>query len=126
MSAPKYLEQEEERARASMVRKISNYEALLQKLKDELKKADKALNICATLEVVIRTRTLVEDNDVLKAMKDEILGRTERLALVKQNHEALAATQDPHKERLDEIRNLIAQKMDLLEEVMTVRANVVQ
>ncbi|KAH9305660.1 hypothetical protein KI387_010064, partial [Taxus chinensis] len=50
---------------------------------------------------------------------DEILGHGERLALVKQNHEALAAVQDPHKERIDEIGKLIAQRMDSLEGMLS-------
>ncbi|KAH9301045.1 hypothetical protein KI387_012628, partial [Taxus chinensis] len=55
--------------------------ALLQTLKDELKKSDQALNLCAAPEVIIRIRTLVEDNEVLAVMKDETLGCAERLAL---------------------------------------------
>ena len=90
-----------------MVRKISSYEALCQTLKDELKKADQALNIYAALEAMIRIRTLVEDNDILTAMNDETLGCAEILALVKQNCEALAEAQDMHKERIDEIGKLI-------------------
>ena len=45
---------------------------------------------------------------------------------MKQKHEALTTAQDPHKERIDEIGKLIAQKMDLLEGMMFVMANVVQ
>ncbi|KAH9313800.1 hypothetical protein KI387_022427, partial [Taxus chinensis] len=108
MPAPKDPEQEVERARASVVRKISSYEALHKTLQDELKKVDQALNICATPEVVIRIRTIIEDNEVLKVMKDETLGHAEILALVKKKCEALAATHNPHKERLDEIGKLIA------------------
>ncbi|KAH9321303.1 hypothetical protein KI387_015942, partial [Taxus chinensis] len=40
----------------------------------------------------------VEDNEFLKEMKDDTLGHVERLALVKKKHEALAATQNLHKE----------------------------
>ncbi|KAH9293497.1 hypothetical protein KI387_041299, partial [Taxus chinensis] len=81
MPAPKDDEQEVKRAQASMIRKISTYEAFLQNLKDELKKADQYLNLCAAPDVVIRTKTLVEDNEVLAAMKDETLGHIEILAL---------------------------------------------
>ncbi|KAH9296914.1 hypothetical protein KI387_028596, partial [Taxus chinensis] len=59
------------------------------------------------------------------AMKDETLGRIEWLALVKKKREALTATQEPHRERLDELGKLIAQKMDLLEGRMTGMSSIV-
>ncbi|KAH9293873.1 hypothetical protein KI387_040921 [Taxus chinensis] len=127
MHLPKKKDAGEEatRARATIDRKVSIYEVLLQTLKDELKRADQALNLCAVPDAIIRTRTLVEDNEVLKVMKDETLGCTERLALVKQKCEALAAAQDPHKERINEIGKLIVQKMDLMEGMLSGMANVV-
>ncbi|KAH9290899.1 hypothetical protein KI387_035016, partial [Taxus chinensis] len=64
------------------------------------------------------------DNEVLKDMKDETLGCVERLAVVKQKCEALAVAQEPHKNRLDELGKLIAQKMDLLEGIMSAMANI--
>ncbi|KAH9311446.1 hypothetical protein KI387_026481, partial [Taxus chinensis] len=76
---------------------------LPQTLQEELKKANQELNIRAAPEAVIRIMTMVEDNEFLKAMKDEILRYAERLALVKQKCEALAVAQEPHKDRQDEI-----------------------
>lgn len=84
MLAPKYLVEEATRAKATISVKISSYESLLQALKDELKKGNQALNMCTALDVIIRIRTLGEDNEVLKAMKDETLGHADRLALVKE------------------------------------------
>ncbi|KAH9313361.1 hypothetical protein KI387_028396, partial [Taxus chinensis] len=75
---------------------------------EELKKADQALNIYTSPEAIIRIRTMVEDNEVLKAKKDETLGHTERLAMVKQKREALVAVEEPHKNKLDELGKLIA------------------
>ncbi|KAH9297020.1 hypothetical protein KI387_028702, partial [Taxus chinensis] len=48
-----------------------------------------------------------------------------RSALVKKKREALAVEKHPHKERLDELGNLIAQKMDLIERRMFGMANIV-
>ncbi|KAH9314986.1 hypothetical protein KI387_023613, partial [Taxus chinensis] len=79
MLTPKDTEQEVERERPSMVRKISSYEALLQNLQDELKQEDQALDICATPEAVIKIRTIIEDNEFMKEMKDETLGCAEIL-----------------------------------------------
>ncbi|KAH9312162.1 hypothetical protein KI387_027197 [Taxus chinensis] len=115
MPKPKNPEEEAERAKAVVVRKIASYEGLLQALQEELKKVDHALNICTTPEALIKVKTLEEDNAVQKAMKDDTLGHAERLTLVKQKHEALAAAQEPHKERLDELGKLITQNMDALE-----------
>ncbi|KAH9327393.1 hypothetical protein KI387_007571, partial [Taxus chinensis] len=53
---------------------------------EEMKKLDQALITCAALEAIIRIMTMVEDKEVLKAMKDETLGCAERLALAKQKH----------------------------------------
>ncbi|KAH9313085.1 hypothetical protein KI387_028120, partial [Taxus chinensis] len=72
----------------------------------------------------IRIRTMVEDNEVLKEIKDETLGCVEILELVKKKCEALAAAQEPHKNRLDELGKLIAQKIDLLEGIMTTMSNI--
>ncbi|KAH9326777.1 hypothetical protein KI387_006955, partial [Taxus chinensis] len=49
----------------------------------------------------------------------------ERLKLVKIKREALAAAHDPHKERIDEVGNIIVEKMDILVGMMSVMANVV-
>ncbi|KAH9311498.1 hypothetical protein KI387_026533, partial [Taxus chinensis] len=79
--APEDPEHEVERESASMVRKISYYKEFLQTLQDEMKKVDQALNIYAALKAVIRIRIMIEDNEVLKEIKDETLGHKERLAL---------------------------------------------
>ncbi|KAH9287977.1 hypothetical protein KI387_032094, partial [Taxus chinensis] len=125
MPTPKDLEQEVERAKATIIRKISSYEALLQTNVGGAEESGSSIEyIIQTPEVVIRIRTMVEDNEVLKSMKDETLGHVERLTLVKQKCEALAATQEPHKNRLDELGKLIAQKMDLLEGRISAMANI--
>lgn len=82
MLAPKDPEQEAKREKSSVIRKISSYQEFLQTLQEEMKKDYQALNICAP-EVVIRIRTMDEDNEVLKVMKDKTLGCVEILALVK-------------------------------------------
>ncbi|KAH9312041.1 hypothetical protein KI387_027076, partial [Taxus chinensis] len=81
MAAPKDPVEETTIARATIVRKNSGFKALLQTLKDELKKSNQALNMCATSDTIIRIKTLKEDNEVLKEMKDETLRKTKRLAL---------------------------------------------
>ncbi|KAH9328800.1 hypothetical protein KI387_000908, partial [Taxus chinensis] len=50
-------------------------------LQEVLKKADQALNICTTPEVLINIKTLEENNEVQRVMKDETLGHTERLSM---------------------------------------------
>ncbi|KAH9287506.1 hypothetical protein KI387_031623, partial [Taxus chinensis] len=92
---------------------------------EELKKENQALNICTTPEAVIRTRIILEENEVLKAIKDETLGHAKQLSLIKKNHEAFTVAQEPHKERLDELGKLIAQKIDLLEGRMTSMSSIV-
>ncbi|KAH9287917.1 hypothetical protein KI387_032034, partial [Taxus chinensis] len=61
-------------------------------------------------------KTMDEDNEFHKAMKDEILGWAEISTVMKQKYKALATAQQPHKERLDEFGKLIARSMDVLEE----------
>ncbi|KAH9307678.1 hypothetical protein KI387_035589, partial [Taxus chinensis] len=49
-------------------------------------------------EAIIRTKSILEDNEVLKAMKDETLGHAEWLTLVKKKRDVLTTAQEPHKE----------------------------
>ncbi|KAH9322491.1 hypothetical protein KI387_017130, partial [Taxus chinensis] len=86
---------------------------------DELKRFDQALNLCVAPDAIIKTKTLLEDNEFLKEMKDEMIGHAEILALVKKKHESLVASYDPHKERINEIGKLIVQKMDLMEGMLS-------
>ncbi|KAH9322692.1 hypothetical protein KI387_017331, partial [Taxus chinensis] len=58
-------------------------------LKDELKKVDMKLNICIEPDIIIKTRTLEEENEVLKVVKNETCGCEERLALVTEKRNAL-------------------------------------
>ncbi|KAH9292192.1 hypothetical protein KI387_042618, partial [Taxus chinensis] len=88
-------------------------------------KEDQALNICTAPEVLINIKTLEENNEVQKVMKDETLGHAERLSMVKQKREALVVAQEPHKTQLEELGKLIAQKMDLLEGRMTAMSSIV-
>ncbi|KAH9294241.1 hypothetical protein KI387_040555, partial [Taxus chinensis] len=76
-------------------------------------------------EAVVRIKTILEDIEVIKSMKDDNLGREERFSLVKKKYEALVASQNPHTERLDELGKIITQKMDLLEGRMSVMDNIV-
>ncbi|KAH9311001.1 hypothetical protein KI387_026036, partial [Taxus chinensis] len=76
------------------------------------------------LKEAIRIRTIIEDNEFLKAMKDETLGGAERLEVLNQKCEALVVAQDPHKKRLDELGNIIEKKMDLLEGRMYTMGNI--
>ncbi|KAH9308571.1 hypothetical protein KI387_036482, partial [Taxus chinensis] len=48
-------------------------------------------------EAFIGIRTMVEENEVLKEIKDETLGHAEILELVNQKREAFAVGQEPHK-----------------------------
>ena len=66
-----------------MMRKITSYEGMLQALHEVLKKEDQALNICIAPETLINIKTLKENNEVPKVMKDETLGRMERFSKVK-------------------------------------------
>ena len=107
------------------MRKIASYEGLLQALHEVLNKVDQDLNIYTTPEELINIKTLEENNEVHKVMKDEKLGRAERFSMVKQKHEALVAAQELHKTWLEELGKLITQKMDLLEGRMTSVSSVV-
>ncbi|KAH9323859.1 hypothetical protein KI387_018498, partial [Taxus chinensis] len=54
---------------------------LLQATHDELKKADLALTKCTAPEELITVKTLEEENEVHKVMKDASLGHAECLDL---------------------------------------------
>ncbi|KAH9319464.1 hypothetical protein KI387_021233, partial [Taxus chinensis] len=73
MPKPKDPIEEEVKSKSIISEKIVSYESLLQALKNELKKEDKYLNMCAVTYAIIRTRTLVEENEILQAQKNETL-----------------------------------------------------
>ncbi|KAH9317171.1 hypothetical protein KI387_018940, partial [Taxus chinensis] len=54
---------------------------LLQATREELKKADHVLTISTAPDAQIVVKTLEEENEVHKAMKDATLGHVERLVL---------------------------------------------
>lgn len=73
-----------------------------------MKKVDLVLDMCVDPENIIKTRTLVEEDEVLSAVKNDTLGNKERLTLVEEKHDTLTTARDPHKERNKEIGKLIA------------------
>ncbi|KAH9307405.1 hypothetical protein KI387_035316, partial [Taxus chinensis] len=125
MPMPKDPTQEAEQEKASVMWKIASYEGLLQALQEELKKADQDLNMYMAPEVLINIKTLEENNEFQKMMRDEKLGCAERLLMVKNKHKALPTAPKPHKTRLEELGKLIVQKMDLLEGRMTAMSSIV-
>ncbi|KAH9306621.1 hypothetical protein KI387_011025, partial [Taxus chinensis] len=74
MPKPKDAVEQEHKAKGMVMWKITSYEALLQTLKDELKKADLALNLCAAPDSIIKKSNIEEDNEVLKVVNNETFG----------------------------------------------------
>lgn len=92
MQALECSEQDVNREKTSVMRKIASYGGLLQALHEVLKKANQALNVCTAPRVLINIKTLKENNEVQKSMKYETLGNAKRLSMVKQKCEALTTT----------------------------------
>ncbi|KAH9313740.1 hypothetical protein KI387_022367, partial [Taxus chinensis] len=63
MQALEQSEKDEKCEKASVMRKFTSYEGLLQALQEVLKKADQALNIYTVPEVLINIKTLEENNE---------------------------------------------------------------
>ncbi|KAH9294616.1 hypothetical protein KI387_038204 [Taxus chinensis] len=121
---PKDVIEEEKGAKALVARKIASYESVMQALKDELKKEDLILTMCATPDVIIKTRTLAEENEVLQEAKNETLGHIERIMLVETKRDALEAVKILHKERIKDIRKVIVEKMDVMDGMVSSMANI--
>ncbi|KAH9331298.1 hypothetical protein KI387_003406, partial [Taxus chinensis] len=92
-----------ERTKATIERMIASYEPLLETLKEEMKNEYLDQNMCADLDVIIKIRTLVEENAVLIVNNAEIVGCEERIALLVEKYDTLVAAWDPHKDRMKDI-----------------------
>ncbi|KAH9311591.1 hypothetical protein KI387_026626, partial [Taxus chinensis] len=64
MPGPRSSEQDVEWEKASMMRKITSYEGLLQALQEVLKKENHDLNICIASKALINIKTLEANNEV--------------------------------------------------------------
>ncbi|KAH9324854.1 hypothetical protein KI387_005032, partial [Taxus chinensis] len=95
-------------------------------LKDEMRKDDFTLNMCATPDAIIKVSNIEEENAVLKEMNNETLGHMERLTLIAGKHDALLIAQDPHKEKIKDIGKSLAQKMDVMDGMVSSLSNVLR
>ncbi|KAH9321904.1 hypothetical protein KI387_016543, partial [Taxus chinensis] len=83
---PKDATAHEEKARTTIECKITSYESILKTLKNELKTTYLTLNMCVAPNVIINTRTMVEEDEVMKSVNNETLGCVERLTLIAEKH----------------------------------------